>query len=376
MRINQALMTEENDNIQQEQSSEGAQSGVRLFPGDILRAAREAKGLSTADVAVSLCLRQQLIEELEENKFDPKVAVTFTRGYLRSYAKHVEASEDDVLAAYHDLIEEKPQPKDMRSFSRKKSMEVHDSRLMLTTYIIVAILVASVVLFFWQQSTSTTDDNGIESTPQSEPQKETDAAQVDQVEGADTFKVSAREQQPLPSSAFIDERPVETESQSAELNADTTNGATENEVAPEPEPLDVAPEGEAVPTEGSVEGPTVSTQPVPAEEVPDVIADEVPESTSVNRTGEYLDVADPSAGELVLYFAGDSWVEVREYGNNENVLAVGTKRKGYNMPLGGVSVYNVILGAPTAVEVYYQGERVDLSALPRNRVVPFRVPEL
>ncbi|RUO42975.1 hypothetical protein CWE15_06120 [Aliidiomarina taiwanensis] len=383
-------MTVEDENIQQKQSGEEAQLDMRLFPGDILRAAREAKGLSTADVAASLCLRQQLIEELEANKFDPKVAVTFTRGYLRSYAKHVEASEEYVLNAYHDLIDEKPQPKDMRSFSRKKTMETHDNRLMLITYVIVAILIASVVLFFWQQSATTNDlettDMPATSEQQTEQQMEPEASQA---MPSETQDASAQAANAVPSDAFITAASEQSAEQTAQPFEDGANRggeslALENELSQPPQELTSESRDLTSPAAGEEQTPTPQQAGAEQAEEPlseplmnnETTAEATAENTPVTRTGSFLDAADPNAGELVLYFKGDSWVEVSEHGNNENILAVGTKRKGYNMPLGGVSAYNVILGAPTAVEVYYQGERVDLSALPTNRVVPFRVPEL
>ncbi|MCO4321565.1 RodZ domain-containing protein [Aliidiomarina quisquiliarum] len=337
-------MTVEDERINDENVSTAAVSAPRIFPGDLLRTAREAKGYTTQQVATHLCLRRQLIEEIEASKFDPKVAATFIRGYLKSYAKYVGVSEAEVLTAYDDLTLDKPKLDDMQSFSQKKAIEKQDSRLMLITYIIVAVLVASFVLFLWQQS------------------------------GDDEQAVTT-------------EQPVRTEPANAKTMASERQSVTQQQPIPQPEPkvaeqpiAPVEPNEQALLAEPTESNAAVLEASSAEPESTATAVEQQPAqprmNTAVNRTGTFLEAADPLAGDLVLYFRDQSWVDVRDYADNDRVLAVGIKEKGYNMPLGGAEAYSVILGAPNAVEIYYQGQRVDLSELPRNRVVPFRVPTL
>ncbi|MFB0955102.1 MAG: helix-turn-helix domain-containing protein, partial [Aeromonadaceae bacterium] len=72
-------------------------------PGQLLRAAREARGLTQPEVASRLNLRVSLVRDIEEDRFDQRTASTFTRGYLKTYAKLVGASEERVVAAYERL---------------------------------------------------------------------------------------------------------------------------------------------------------------------------------------------------------------------------------------------------------------------------------
>lgn len=340
-------MTVEDENINEESIYEPSVTEPRVFPGDLLRAAREAKGLSTQEVATYLCLRRQLIEEIDDNKFDPKVAGTFIRGYLKSYAKHVDASEADVLAAYSDLVLEKPSPGNMQSFSRKKAIETQDSRLMLITYIIIAVLVASFVVFLWQQSNSNDAAAEVESSAVMPRADETLKQEIEQPKATNTEQESKANDNPVVEEVAV----VETTTASTPV-ASQTERETENSV-----PLNEEIEEEVA------EEPAA---PITNAYVPPV----------VNRTGTYLDAADPSAGELVLYFLDRSWIEVADANDTTDRLAYGTKEKGYNMPIGGSEAYNITLGAPDAVEVYYRGEPVDLSTLPKNRVGQLRVPSL
>jgi transcriptional regulator with XRE-family HTH domain len=73
---------------------------AQLTPGTILKTAREQRGMSQQDVAHRLNLRISLIRDIEEDRFDQKTASTFTRGYLKTYARFV--GTDDV---FHLAIE-------------------------------------------------------------------------------------------------------------------------------------------------------------------------------------------------------------------------------------------------------------------------------
>lgn len=356
-------MTQEDEIINEETNSEVSMDEPRVFPGELLRTAREAKGLTTQEVATYLCLRRQLIEEIEESKFDPKVAATFIRGYLKSFAKYVGASEAEVLAAYNDLVAEKPKLDDMQSFSRKKTIETQDSRLMLITYIIIAVLVASFILFIWQQLGSDTElSNGNEQTSTVVTSKNTEPAQdivtesnkldneileeAAQANNEHVIPVTERERSTQPTTAPSEATVAETNSAVAQ-----TVTATEEQNAA---------------TMQSEQ--TAETLP-PAAEAAEVIP-------AVTRTGTFLDEADPSAGELVLYFLAPSWVEVLNANDFNNRLAYGIKRRGYNMPLGGAEAYTIAIDVPYAVEVYFRGEPVDLTALYEGQIGLIRIPSL
>ncbi|MCG5530095.1 helix-turn-helix domain-containing protein [Halorhodospira halochloris] len=69
-------------------------------PGQQLRRAREAQGLTTRAVAASLNLSAGVIEALEagdESRLPPE---TFVKGYLRGYARLVGLDENEIVAAY------------------------------------------------------------------------------------------------------------------------------------------------------------------------------------------------------------------------------------------------------------------------------------
>ena len=69
-------------------------------PGDILRDAREEKGLTLEDAAAMTRIQQSMLAHLEHNEFDEYTAEVFARGHLRSYARELQVDVDEVMDAY------------------------------------------------------------------------------------------------------------------------------------------------------------------------------------------------------------------------------------------------------------------------------------
>lgn len=77
-------------------------------PGLMLQQAREEKKLSQADVAKEMRLSLQWVKDIENDDYAHGAAIIYIRGYLRSYARLVGLSPDDVINAFEsmDLEEE------------------------------------------------------------------------------------------------------------------------------------------------------------------------------------------------------------------------------------------------------------------------------
>lgn len=80
---------------------------VRISVGEILRTAREAAGLQVADIAQTLKLGQRQVESVERGEWDALPGHTFTRGFVRNYARlmHVDPAP---LMAELDVVLSKP----------------------------------------------------------------------------------------------------------------------------------------------------------------------------------------------------------------------------------------------------------------------------
>lgn len=68
--------------------------------GQYLREKRQERRMSTAEIARATRVPILSVERIESDQFDELPAEVFVRGFLKSYARAVGVSEDDVLARY------------------------------------------------------------------------------------------------------------------------------------------------------------------------------------------------------------------------------------------------------------------------------------
>ena len=306
----------EKDEVQQPET-------VLQGPGQILKQAREKVKLSSQDIADKMKLKKSLIEDIEQDNYDINISLTFVRGYLKLYAKHVKVDESEILNAFENLSTQKKEPAKLQSFSRRVANQANDDKLMLVTYLIVAAVIALVVIWWFQQSSNdTTTASNLSSYPET-------ATQDGVTKGILPLKETSK-----PDTEILKSEPVE----------DAT----------------VMTSNEQVPT--GIEKQSI------AAEISDVS----------NNLGEQPDVIQTTNAEtvapveLIFEFAGDCWMNLAD-ATGENI-AYGVKVKGRVMPVTGIPPFVVTLGAPEVVKIRYAGEPIDMSFLPAGRIAKFDLP--
>jgi len=83
-----------------EEINENQSIPTSASPGQLLREAREAKKLGVAEVAEKLNLLKSVVQALEADSYDKLRGDTFTRGYLKNYARLVDVEESELIHAY------------------------------------------------------------------------------------------------------------------------------------------------------------------------------------------------------------------------------------------------------------------------------------
>lgn len=327
-----------------------------IGPGAMLKQAREKLNLSSADIAQKLHLKVVNIETIESDNYDENISVTFTKGYLKLYAKQVGVDESDVLAAFEKQNTKTKEPAKLQSFSRRVARQANDDRLMLVTYLVVAVVIALVVIWWFQQS----DNESVSSLlPSSTPEVVTDVVEAD-----DDIA------QPLPQNVTaqpavnVAERPQQNTAQ--ENPEVSTAQATESQQAAaiENQPLE------------TVESGNINTAPqAEVAETPEQTADSdvggadlSPQATETQQLN--TDLADPV--ELVFEFSGDCWMNLVDA--TGEAIAYGVKASGRIMPVTGVPPFEVTLGAPESVQISMAGESVDMTRFPAGRTARFSLP--
>ena len=101
-------------------------------------------------------------------------------------------------------------------------------------------------------------------------------------------------------------------------------------------------------------------------------------STSPEIVKETAPIVSNSASQedasstIVMNFNGESWVEI--YDGEGEKIAFGVKKAGYIMTVSGTPPFSVVLGKHDAVDITLNGEPVDVSAFPKNRLAKFTLP--
>ncbi|EGQ7653110.1 helix-turn-helix domain-containing protein [Vibrio parahaemolyticus] len=304
---------------------------LSIEAGTLLKNKRESLGMTQKQVADRLRLRVSVIEDIENNRFESQQVATFTRGYLRSYAKFVGLDEKVVLVALEQTADVKPKEQEieMQSFSRKTKHEKHNSRIMLLTWVIAIVIIGISAAWWWQN------------------QQENSLAQV------------------------VAEANVETSQPSADEIADIDLMTEEELIA-------------STPAELAASNNTVSESSINAAQTDEVVSAETEESTTeatqqpvaVIEAAEEVQEASPVVPEgmtlLTMKFKADCWIQVKD--TNGKTLVSGTQKPGQDVELTGKAPFKVILGAPEGVTMTFASEPVDLSGYTSGKVARFTLP--
>lgn len=276
-------------------------------PGQMLRAAREAKDWKVEHVAGQLKLSRRQIEALEADAFTELPGLTFVRGFVRNYARLLDVDADPILAlldrhASPDTtfeIKAPPLAKLPRAAGGYPGQRKPPYRLVLTMLGMVAFTLGG---FAW-------------------------------------FNYSH----------------VEPELQMTPATAPTP-------AAPQPAPVvapivPVAPATEAASATPAPAEPVAGTETAAAPAAPS--ASSAPAAPAVETAPAQQAVA-AGSGQLRLTFEGDSWVDIRDADGNKVVARL--YRPGAEDTLSGKPPFKLVIGNAAQVKLFYNGQPVDLAA--------------
>jgi cytoskeleton protein RodZ len=307
---------ESSDGIEQvtEEITELSEDMEMVSPGAMLREARKVLSLSQDHIASKLNLKLSLVNNIEEDIFDPSMPVTFNRGYLTNYAKLVGVDIVDVLASYDALDAASIQRSEMLSFSKETSKQAEHSRVMWLSYLIVAILVGLTILWF-QQETNQQDvnTNSTEPEPIKASLEENTLNAKEGLIGQVDEPVKSTNLSDLASAAVIKED-------------ESTNQATPSVVIPT--------------TNDNMASTEVSQEPV--------------------------------MSTAVFTFKGDCWVNIHDATGER--IAWGVKKSGYVMTIQGKAPLRITVGKPELTSIVFNNQSVDMSAFDIGNIAKFTLP--
>ena len=309
-----------------------------LTLGVLLKKARENNGATIEDIATQLHLRPAIIREIEADNLLEIGAATYVRGYVKNYARAVQADPFEVQNCLDKQLQNDAQPS-MQSFSRKTTHQARDGRLMFLTYFIVFILLALMVLWWFQKSSMET------TVDYSQPTVEEVAASVEDDLYQDQAELLAQAD-----NDSVDKPIVETMTASNDVASE--RDAAMELVANQPQVAEAnvslsAGQLLASMVESQAEADEMSSAPVN------------PESNTVTSA-------------LVMALSGDCWIKVTDA--NGKTLINGLKKSGREINVTGAEPFAVILGAPQVVNIELNGTQVSLDQYPSGKVARFSLP--
>lgn len=305
--------------------NKGTQPDI-VNPGELLRSERERVGFSAEEVAKLLHLSRNALGYLEAGRFDRLPGDTFTRGYIRSYARLLKL-DPNVFAGYHDRYVG-ADSRDLRVASINRNLPARrETRwlMALSTALIVAAMLA-LGLWWWSDSR----DAGLP-PEDSDVSALLDDVQVDAMALPEDFTSSSGAEPEEVSDAVTD--PEQTE----------LPEAAEQATAEEAPLAEAETEAEAQPTatESALPAESASTQAV-------------------------------SGKGLVMTFTGNCWVQVSLPGGR--VLHSAQMEQGQTLNIDREGPLDLVIGAAEAVStIEYNGQPVELIANRQSGVARLRL---
>lgn len=351
------MVSEENAN--QEVTSQ--QQENTPSPGAMLKARREKLGLSQQDIADKLFLKARQINELESDVIDEKSSVTFTKGYVRNYAKQLGMNSHEVIEAFERFHNQTsvPSSEKLQSFSKRVAKQTHDDRWMMVTYIILLLIIAGVVVWWYQQP----GDEAVAELPLTEAVKrEASETPIPRSESA------SRGAQLGDSAVTETNNSQRTTNEVYEVESDTdTSESTEQDGQFNAENSGFTQEGEL--DDGAISAPDTAINDS------NNLTALVSYANDENESQSSLNVAPQNNAapiSMVFTFEDDCWVNIKDASGE--AIAYGVKQKGRVMEIQGVPPVEVTLGAPDNVRISVNGESVDISSYQNGRTARFALP--
>ena len=326
-----------------ENNTESPSSAEAPSPGVRLRKAREACELSCEEVASHLKLSVGKIESLERGEVEKIAAPVFVAGYLRSYARLVNLSGDEIVADFKALAEmelpsmdpaSSPAANDYGQVGKTLSLNMSLSGASglgaaLTWGVVIVLLVVGVYVFLTNGNTVSTTMNISSNSP-----RETDS--------------------------------VKNLVADVLLNKEIPNKETLNKESPE---KDISNSPESIKPFLKKEVSSVKSAKA---EIPAPFA-EPPKDNIDKHTQSKSAVPNTGLSELTLYFTEESWVDVRDSRNERLLYRLG--KAGMSHTVSGLAPFNVRLGFVNGVSIMFNGESHDLSRFANRKSARFLVGE-
>ena len=323
-------------------------------PGQVLRAEREALGVTTRDVAETLNLAVTMVEAIEADDYEQMPASVFARGYIRAYARLLSLEPEPLVARYP----EDAGVVDGNGATRTSAVELlrQNARLVASAGgLLLLLLLVLLAVWLWPDSESAIG-------PASEPEAEAPATLPEAVEAGATAGAAAGAAANTVADTGEQSGPVDDPAGALRPPSAATE-ATRDVDAPSSQrsqdSLTRSAPGIDLRVEGAAEAPSAELT-ARTDSATEPAVDSRADPPGVRRITEF-------GRDLLRFdFSEDCWVDVKSatgrrlYGDLN--LAGGT------LSLVGEGPFRILLGYAPGVQLSLNGEPISLAPHTRNNV--------
>jgi len=356
-------------------------------PSELLAEARQRLGLSQKEAADKLYLTTSFIKHIDAGEFSSLPQPAFIKGYLRTYARMVDLSGDEIVALYDAELQIAEPIPEIRGVTEEDVGTASITGPVLQTGLIGLGGLALVVSVIWWLVSDPEEETPLSVTQPGVSQPATQ----DSSEAVFDFELATQEgaalqseqvSQPLavPGQTGLESQVAITETLRA---IDTVEHALAETVAESREvsaiPVTEASIQEAVAeqsiSEPSISEPSTSEPSTSEQERPSVVA--VADSVKFERTTDgarsFITVDASGFDQLELSFKDECWVEIAD--NQFGLIYNDLNQVNDVLTIYGTAPFEVLLGKATGVEMIYNGRPLELeSFISRDRTAKLTVP--
>jgi cytoskeleton protein RodZ len=326
-------------------------------PGRRLRVQRQSRGLTVEAVATRLHLHPEMVEAIEQDRYDALPEPVFITGYLRNYARLLGIDPAPLIAAFQGQAVRQPQGPRSHAIADDQAPDGAGLRVLVSLVSLALIAaVIGIVVMWWQDHASQEADlasaPGQEAAVMGEELDTTQPRELGSVVGSDSLdpgETAAAVERGAP--LVVIPGPADAQGDTAAPIQDTTSVASST-------PAQSIPSLERTPL-ATPEPPATTRAPAPE-----------PTAVTTPPTPSAQPAPEPQPRRTIrLEFTGPSWVEVLDASGRQ--VIIGEMRAGDQREVTGQAPFRLKIGRASNTRVTVGGEPFDILGIARGGVARF-----
>jgi cytoskeleton protein RodZ len=349
-------------------------------PSELLAEARQRLGLSQKEVADKLYLTISFIKYIDAGEFTSIPKPAFIKGYLRTYARVVELSGDEIVALYEAELQVKEPTLEIRDVTEENVGTASITGPVLLTSLIGLGGFALVVAVIWwmvsdpeEETPLSVDQPAMQDFPEVDfnfvlPPQEGAALQSEQVSqeqavaGQTALESQLEIAETLRTIDAVEPSLAETVAENREVSVILVAEEPTQKAATEPSI-----------SEPSISEPSISEPSISGQDRPRVVGDSVKFERTTDGTRSFFTVDASGFDQLELTFRDECWVEIAD--NEFGLIYNDLNQANDVLTIYGTAPFKVLLGKATGVEMIYNGRPFELERfISRDRTAKLTVP--